>query len=367
MATQRFPKRLASLTKSRKYRDRARQAKLSKRLQLESLEDRRLMALVPPVILPNSDALLNDGAVMTVAPKDLNFEFNDILDPLTIANGIRLTRSGKDGVFDPPGTTGSNDVVIVPGFIGLNDDARQVVMRFSSPLPDDVYRIEIIGAGATPLRDSSGGAFNGGVDYSIDFRLDLGAQITAVVPQPVRRNPTTGQLEMMMPDPANPSVSVTSRNKIVVYFNDDDLVDGLAGAENPQFYKLYATFNTLDPADDVEFSPTAVSYDPATDTAVLTFDNFNDERAFEQFVTSNGSDTAKSFRLRVGTAKRGAQSRPPPRLTPAELARRSTSTPIITEARRAWLSTPRRSFHRTWSSLAGKWHRADTDTGRKPS
>ena len=104
------------------------------------------MALVPPVILPNSDALLNDGAVMTVATKDLNFEFNDILDPLTIANGIRLTRSGKDGVFDPPGTTGSNDVVIVPGFIGLNDDARQVVMRFSTPLPDDVYRIEIIGA-----------------------------------------------------------------------------------------------------------------------------------------------------------------------------------------------------------------------------
>ena len=107
-----------------------------------------------------------------------------------------------------------------------------------------------------------------------------------------------------MPDPANPSVSVTSRNKIVVYFNDDDLVDGLAGAENPQFYKLYATFNTLDPADDVEFSPTAVSYDPATDTAVLTFDNFGDQRAFEQFVPSDGSrDTAKSFRLRVGTTE----------------------------------------------------------------
>ena len=49
MATQRFPKRFASLTKSRKYRDRARRAKESKRLQLESLEDRRLMALVPPV------------------------------------------------------------------------------------------------------------------------------------------------------------------------------------------------------------------------------------------------------------------------------------------------------------------------------
>src|SRR5687768_12128606 len=130
MATQRFPKRFASLTKSRKFRDRARQAKESKRLQLESLEDRRLMALVPPVILPNSDVVLNDGAVMTVAPKDLNFEFNDILDPLTIANGIRLIRSGKDGVFDPPNTPGSNDVAIVPGFIGLNDDARQVVMRF---------------------------------------------------------------------------------------------------------------------------------------------------------------------------------------------------------------------------------------------
>ena len=118
MATQGLSKRFSSLKKSRKFRDRVRRDKESRRLHLESLEDRRLMALVPPVILPSSGVLLNDGDTMTVAPRDLNFEFNDIIDPATIANGIRLTRSGKDGVFDPPNTPGSNDIVVVPGFIG---------------------------------------------------------------------------------------------------------------------------------------------------------------------------------------------------------------------------------------------------------
>ena len=59
--------------------------------------------------------------------------------------------------------------------------------------------------------DVNGEAFNSGVSKSVAFELDLGAQIQSIVPQPVTRN-SSGQL-------------VQQRNQIVVYFNDDDLID----------------------------------------------------------------------------------------------------------------------------------------------
>ena len=42
-------------------------------------------------------------------------------------------------------------------------------------------------------------------------------------------------------------------------------------AENPNFYKLFFTGETVENTDDDVFVPTAVQYDPATDSAVLTF------------------------------------------------------------------------------------------------
>lgn len=44
-----------------------------------------------------------------------------------------------------------SDIPIVPGFLGLGDSPRQVVMRFSEPLPDDLYHVEIIGSGPFAL------------------------------------------------------------------------------------------------------------------------------------------------------------------------------------------------------------------------
>ncbi len=84
-------------------------------------------------------------------------------------------------------------------------------MRFASALPDDRYRIEILGRGPRALLNLSGDAYNDGVDKAISFELDLGAQIESIVPQPVERDATTGALSQ-------------ATNRIDVYFNNDDLI-----------------------------------------------------------------------------------------------------------------------------------------------
>src|SRR5207253_2415976 len=106
------------------------------------------------------------------------------------------------------------------------------------------YRIEIFGfddpvRGIVGLRNvgSSGAPGNlfvpsltGTRQNTVDFRLDLGSQVTAVVPQPVVRG-AGGQL-------------IQQRDTVVVYFDADKLLVendafGLPtarSAENPAFY-----------------------------------------------------------------------------------------------------------------------------------
>ena len=45
----------------------------------------------------------------------------------------------------------------------------------------------------------------------------------------------------------------------------------VTSAENPNFYKLFYTRETVENTDDDVFVPKSVQYDPATDSAVLTF------------------------------------------------------------------------------------------------
>ena len=50
-----------------------------------------------------------------------------------VASGTRITLDG------------ANDETIVPGFVGLGDEANEVVVRFAETLPDDDYRLELLG------------------------------------------------------------------------------------------------------------------------------------------------------------------------------------------------------------------------------
>ena len=122
-------------------------------------------------------------------------------------------------------------------------------------MPDDLYQITIVGTGDSPLANTAGDAFNNGQDLVTTFDLDLGAQVRAVVPQPIRRGPA-GQL-------------IQDRNQIQVFFNQDALDP--TSATNPAFYQLIHTDGTSTTADDTIVLPSFVNYDAANHMATLTF------------------------------------------------------------------------------------------------
>lgn len=182
---------------------------------------------------------------------------------------------------------GANDVVFKRGdegvYVGLGDSPRDVIFRFAETLPDDKYRIDIAGTGSAPLRSENGFALgddtddgtDNGQDYALQFELDLGPQIVGVVPQPIDRTSN--------------GILAQRTTQIEVYFNDDDLA--AVYAQNPNFYQLIFTNDTVQTTDDVVYKPIAVQYSPDTDRAVLTF-------AAQLHQLGSGAGT---FRLRIGT------------------------------------------------------------------
>lgn len=243
-------------------------------------------------VAPNSGAIFsfNDTNLLTEAPTELVFRFDGASDILQSSlAGIRVIKAGGDGVFG-----NGNDTVIEPGFVGFGDNNRIVVLRFASTLQDDLYRVELNGepANGTALRNVDNltlqtRLFDSTPDDltrdTVDFNLELGAQILAVVPQPVDRLPNGG---------LDPKLNV-----IRVYFNNDDLDP--ATATNPAYYQLIMTNDTIEPSDDVLSTPDFVTYDPLTDMAELHF-------------TSGQLNTTATFRLRIGSR----ESALPATLTP---------------------------------------------------
>lgn len=248
-------------------------------LLLENLEGRNLLATGPVLlgIQPNEGEVLANGQIRNVAPKHLTFRFNEgqVLDASTLLSGIKLTRAGLDGVFG-----NANDVVITPGAIVVNDNQNEAIMRFSEPLVDDLYRIDVIGSGATPLRNTLGDVYNNGVNTSLGFELDLGALVTAIVPQPIVRT-AGGQLQW----------GATERSQIEVYFNADEL--DLNSAQNVNFYQLFFTGDTATNTDDTRYLPISAVYTAAQNKVLLTF-----AAPLDQLGSGAGT-----FRLRIGTSE----------------------------------------------------------------
>ncbi len=112
MSVRRFPMSQWEYKKRHKRRS-ERIQRSQRRLILEALEDRQLLAVGPQLvgIQPNSGALLQDGQIRNIAPNELVFRFNsgEAIDPTTlsttdatgrqVATGIQITRSG-DGQFE---------------------------------------------------------------------------------------------------------------------------------------------------------------------------------------------------------------------------------------------------------------------------
>ncbi|MHB8969228.1 MAG: choice-of-anchor L domain-containing protein [Pirellulaceae bacterium] len=193
----------------------------------------------------------------------------------TLRSGAPGTLIGNRTInYSPLVLTGANDVRVELGYLGLGDSPNEVIVRFKESLPDDVYMIEVLGGGTTPLADAEGNPFNEGVNFQMDFELNLGPQVVSVVPQPVVRSAA--------------GVLTQQRNVIEVYFNQDDL-DPVT-AQDPRFYQLIFTNETVSNTDDLVIYPTSVQYSAAQDKAVLTFSAPLDQLA-----------GAGTYRLRIGT------------------------------------------------------------------
>lgn len=232
---------------------------------------------------------LNSNPGNETTPEQLVSVFNAHPQASTIMRAAHLVgnpaaRLGAFNLgFSPLTLRGANDVVVTPGYIGLGDSAREIIFRFAEPPPDDLYRIDIDGTGinalrnadGVPLGDTADDMVDNGRDFSLEFELDLPAQILSVVPQPVVRT-SNGVLAQAM-------------NQIEVYFNNDDLDP--AFATDPAFYQLVATRDTATNADDVVFRPFAVQYFATSDRATLLF-----SKSLHELVSNPGA-----FRLRIGT------------------------------------------------------------------
>ncbi len=247
---------------------RTRAAKSAENLEIRSL----LTTLV--AVRPNIGAFLVDGETRNVAPQELTLQFSlgEAIDVGSISTkSILVERAGHDGEFT------TSKVPVSVGYVGIGNSVNEVVLRFAENLPNDHYRITVKGTGADRLTSSGGTAFNDGNDDEFSFRLDLGAQVVGVVPQPVTTNP-------------NGTISDTARNRIVVYFNEDDL--NQASAENPGFYQLIFTNDTVSNADDSVHTPQTAVYNSANNTVTLTFAS--------NIENLSGAGT---YRLRIGNAE----------------------------------------------------------------
>lgn len=310
-------------TEAARQEARQRRRQLRRQMLLESLEQRNLMAVGPQLIgvQPNlgdllKNASLGDGqydlsdvgqiTVLNEAPNTLRLSFDESqVFPTAGVRGIQVTRAGSDKKL---GT--SDDVTVVRsdlnGFTGyIGGDAvpnrNVVILRFPETLPDDLYRVEIFGADVPSqsivgLRNSTNDLFvpetAGATSQKLDFKLSLGAQVTAIVPQPVER--VSGVL--------------TQRgDRIDVYFNDDKLFPNAVktgdltpnpSVVRPEFYQLILTQGTVRNTDDLVFNPTSVSYDPATNSARLTFASSLQNLINPNTLQPIGYGT---FRMRIGT------------------------------------------------------------------
>ncbi|HEY4309260.1 MAG TPA: NF038122 family metalloprotease [Pirellulales bacterium] len=261
-------------------------------LLVEPLEERILFSIAPTLVsiisnIPNDGATLSTDAThptaFTQAPQQLilNFDDGQTIDPTTLLTGIHIVRAGGDGTIG-----NSNDISLTPQpanpvasqtydyYESISEQTNQVVIRFLNTLPDDTYQISATSA----LKNTSGQAITN--PESIKFSLNYGAQVSAVVPQPVTRN-ASGVLQQ-------------ATNQIQVYFSND-VLQTLPNSNNldPTLFQLIftgANGGTASTADDVTYNPTSVVYNATQNMATLTF-----AKSLDQLGSGTGT-----YRLRIG-------------------------------------------------------------------
>lgn len=128
-----------------------------------------------------ANALLAALAASTAANALISVK---LVSGLGTANLSAITATSVSG---PVVQLAGADAGVSPGSRSLQTSNRDVIYRFAAPPSNDLYQIEVIGTGTSPLKDTSNQPVNNGADTFLDFSLDLGANVTSVVPQPILR------------------------------------------------------------------------------------------------------------------------------------------------------------------------------------
>ncbi len=152
------------------------------------------------------EVTLNNGASPTLASNLIsaiqgNAQANALINVSTV-----FGNSATSLAATPDGTLlqlSGADQLLSPGYRDLQSGStNEVIYRFAEALGDDKYRIQVVGAGANPLTNTGSIGppvvapevvndtdMDGvGADTLLTLTLNLGTQISAVVPQPVIRN-----------------------------------------------------------------------------------------------------------------------------------------------------------------------------------
>jgi VCBS repeat-containing protein len=306
MATRRDRWSIMRLQKHRTKRKGGLESPTSRQLNLEQLEDRRLLAVGSPQLagirVEGGEPLDLDGVTrFDTAPQSISLRFDGSQqfssDPDFLNQAIRITRAGSDGLFDT-----DDDERIIPGYIAPSaaPNENEILIRFAETLPNDLYRVEIfssddLSSGIQALRNLDGEVLeprNEEQDReSIIFDLDLGAQIVSVVPQPIHRDSGSGQL-------------IQHEDQIVVYFNRDPMAP--SSTEVPSFYRV------IDTTDGSISFPSSVSYDPESFAATLHFAEAFPQGTFElQVGVSEESNETIDSATNLGTLWRHASPATP--------------------------------------------------------
>ncbi|TWU43841.1 hypothetical protein Q31b_13730 [Novipirellula aureliae] len=210
--------------------------------------------------------------IRKVAPRQLDVTFTG-LNPLDAGT--------LDAISVYYSETGNfrTDSVLVTGVESLLEaDGYTVTLRFSENLKDGFYQLSVTdqlmsinGFPFAPTNPEADPDNLGGFREVINFELELGGKVTAVVPQPIVGG-------------------VPRSDQIDVYFDDLDLFRGGTNITQPGFYQLVDTQNSVTTEDDVVHLPTSVAMDFENRKVTLTFaSNLN------SLVTAGDS-----LRLRVG-------------------------------------------------------------------
>jgi VCBS repeat-containing protein len=270
----------------------------SRRNLVQQLEDRRLLAGPELIaIRPDAGGLLRDGDTLNTAPSEFNLQFRagaNIDESSITADSIKLVRSGGDGTFDD-----GNEIDVALGYVGLENpgdtdptNLQQIVFRPSSSaafnatdpstsFPDDIYQIQVFGSGGDVLTNLSGEAFNDGVNEFTTFRLDRGAQVVSVVPQPISYDPLS-----------------QASDEIVVFFDDQPLDP--TQVVDPAYYRLVNTAGSPTASDDSTTLPESVTYDSTANRVTLKFSEAIPEGNYRLDIGQSGGDDSTTP-IQVGT------------------------------------------------------------------